>query len=157
MTRRMVRCAPRCSRSFDARSGSWVAWSCTPVKPHWLRVWTISSKAELTKTPIFSSVLGRCRVMAATCSAVTRRGLSAKTKPTASAPASYARSASLRLVLAQILIHIELYLQKLSERCAGRRLTQQGLAYQECVISDGPEPLDIVGGVDATFGYVDCS
>ena len=66
---------------------------------------TISSSAASTKTPIFSMAAGRCGVIPATCTAVNRRGLGAKTKPTASAPASAATSASLSVVLPQILIH----------------------------------------------------
>src|SRR5579863_1961957 len=78
--------------------------NCTPVRLAARTVASISSNDASTKTPILSSRAGNCDVMTAACAAVMRRGLGAKTKPMASAPASAAANASERLVVPQILI-----------------------------------------------------
>src|SRR5271157_601936 len=105
-TQTMRASAPSRSRRLAGSSGFASKCNCTPVKPQALTVETISSTPASTNTPILSTVAGRRGTIAATCSAVTRRGLGANTNPTASAPASAASSASSSEVLPQILIQM---------------------------------------------------
>src|ERR1700756_1316254 len=65
-----------------------------------------SSKPASTNTPIFSRFAGSPGVISRTCFGVTRRTLSAKINPTASAPASAASKESSSDVFAQIFTHM---------------------------------------------------
>ena len=65
-------------------------------------------KARIYEDSVFLDRLRQEKTIFLTCMRVTCRGLGAKTKPTASAPASTASWASSRLVLAQILVHMRL-------------------------------------------------
>ena len=106
MTRRMRKHGTEARAEFRRQIGRGSKWSCTPVRPLATTVDSISSNETSTKTPIFSIAAGRWGTIAATCSGVTRRGLGAKTNPTASAPASAASCASSSDVLPQILIQM---------------------------------------------------
>src|SRR5271169_2000523 len=159
--------AAKCSRKRRAKPGSEAVCSCTPVRPHSMTVSTTSSKPGSTKTPNFSIVFGSSGAISFTCAHVTCRGLSAKTKPTASAPASTASWASSRQVLAQILIHMRLTSARNQRRfrVLGTRkqpfqrhswigLAHQRLADQECVEAGTAEQVQVVGGVNAALRHM---
>jgi len=156
MTRRMRSAEPKALRNCAGNSGPASECSCTPVRPHARTAASISANGVSTKTPIFSTVAGNCGTIAATAAAVTRRGLGAKTNPSASAPASTASSASSIEVLPQILIqrligsiHF-LQLQQATtpaprrdrpvasgSRRSGRRRSNQGPVARGCKLSGG--------------------
>src|SRR5271157_3727461 len=98
--------------------------------------------------------------MAATSAADTRRGLGAKTNPTASAPASTAKRASSSEVLPQILIQRLMRLlrldgckQQFREGRAGVGLPHQALADQKSVKTRRTQPRQVLRGRDAALGY----
>src|SRR5579859_1133933 len=87
------------------RGVSW-PWSWTAVRPASSTICQTRSKSSSTKTPTFSTAAGSRAMMARASAGAMRRGLSAKTKPSASAPAVTATSASSRFVVPQIFTHV---------------------------------------------------
>src|SRR5438045_7198495 len=93
-------------------------------------------------------------MISAAWSGVTCRGLSAKTKPSAWAPASTASSASSRFVMPQILTLISLpEARQLSYLRRHVTLAHQGFADQHRVRAAGGHAGDVRGRPDATFTY----
>src|SRR5215208_4022088 len=95
---------PRCTAVTV--SGVSSPWSCAKSSPTSREILRISAGSSSTNTPTLRMSPGSAREIRRASSTPTQRGLSAKTKPTASAPASAATRASLALVIPHILTRV---------------------------------------------------
>src|SRR5690349_4801549 len=154
--------------------------NCTAVRPTCSATSHTRSAASFTNTPTFSTEPGKPEAISRACSGVMRRGLGAKTNPTALAPAFTAARASSRFVVPQILIHITGYRlsaigcscqwsvatesflawnrtfrlrQHFCERLAGMLGTHQRFADQERFEAGVAQPAQMFSGLDAALGH----
>src|SRR5215208_7514381 len=96
---------PPC-RTAVTSSGASSPWSCARSSPTSREILKISAGSSSTNTPTLRMFSGSAMEMRRASSTSTRRELSAKTNPTASAPASAATRASLALVIPHILTRV---------------------------------------------------